>query len=97
MWAISGTRGSSGLGSVSMEQMERRTVLLVHFLHSSLQLTFADGQGWAPLVTQNVQTDAAIGVDVWVVYAGGEVDLWWLEGIICWKVYRKEEYASAVA
>jgi hypothetical protein len=25
MWAISGTRGSSGLGSVSREQMESKT------------------------------------------------------------------------
>ncbi|KAG0500070.1 hypothetical protein HPP92_000142 [Vanilla planifolia] len=31
MWAISGTRGSSGLGSVKREEMERSTLDIVNF------------------------------------------------------------------
>jgi hypothetical protein len=42
----------------------------------------------APLVSQNVQADAAVGVDVWVVDAGGEVDLRGLEGVVGREVDR---------
>lgn len=34
------------------------------------------------MISQNVQTDAAVGVDVGVIDAGGEVDLWGLEGVV---------------
>ena len=50
--------------------------------------TLRDGQSRAPLVSQNVQTDAAVGVDVGVVDAGGEVDLWGLEGVVGWEMDR---------
>jgi hypothetical protein len=40
------------------------------------------------LVSQNVQTDAAVGVDVWVIDAGGEVDLRGLEGVVGGEVDR---------
>lgn len=48
--AISGTRGSSGLGSVSMEQIDKRTVAqLVIWIgsqgKSTFRHTFRDGQG----------------------------------------------------
>lgn len=58
--------------------------------------TFADGQSWAPLITENVETDAAVGVDVGVVDAGGEVDLGRLEGVVGREVDGEEEYASRV-
>ena len=45
-------------------------------------LTFGDCKGWAPLVTENIQADAAVGIDVRVVDAGGEVDLGRFEGIV---------------
>jgi len=61
------------------------------------QENFADGQGRAPLVPENVQADATVGVDIWVIYARGEVDLWRLERVVCRKVYREEEDTSAVA
>jgi len=61
------------------------------------QENFADGQGRAPLITENVEADATIGVDVRVIYACGEVDLWWLERIVRRKVYRQEEDTAAVA
>jgi hypothetical protein len=53
--------------------------------------TFRYCQSGAPLVAQNVQADAAIGVDVGVVDAGGEVDLGRLEGIVCREVDGQEE------
>jgi len=55
-----------------------------------------DGQGRAPLISQNVQADATIRVDVWVIDPRGEVDLWWLEWVVCWKVDCQEEYAARV-
>jgi hypothetical protein len=44
--------------------------------------TFRDGQGRAPLITENVETDAAVAVDVRVVDASCEVDFRRLEWII---------------
>ena len=46
-----------------------------------------DSQGRAPLITQNVQADASVRVDIGVVDASSEVDLWRLERVVCWKVY----------
>ena len=45
-------------------------------------LTFGDCECWAPLVSQYIEADASVRVDVWMVNAGGEVDLWGLERII---------------
>lgn len=50
--------------------------------------TLRDCESRAPLVPQNVQTNATVGVDVGVVYASGEVDLGGLEGIICREMDR---------
>jgi len=57
---------------------------------------FADGQSRAPLVTQNVQADASIRVDVGVVNAGGEVDLGRLEGVVGREMNGEEEDAARV-
>ena len=51
-----------------------------------MRRTFRDGKGGAPLVSQDIQTDAAIGVDVGVVNSGGEVDLRGLERVVGRKV-----------
>ena len=59
-------------------------------------LTFRDGQSRAPLVSQNVQADASIAVDVGVVDAGGEVDLGRLEWVVCWEVDCEEEDTARV-
>lgn len=59
-------------------------------------LTFRDGQSRAPLVSQDVQTDAAVGVDVGVVDASGEVDLGRLEGVVGREVNGKEEDTARV-
>jgi len=48
------------------------------------------------LVSENVQTDAAVAVDVGVVDAGGEVDLGRLEGVVCGEVDGEEEDTARV-
>jgi len=57
---------------------------------------FGDGQSRTPLVSENVETDASVGVDVGVVDAGGEVDLRRLEGVVCREVNGEEEYTTGV-
>jgi hypothetical protein len=79
-----------------MEQMERRTGELDAAAVEEEEATFGDGQGGAPLVTQNVQADAAVGVDVGVVYAGGEVDFGRLERVVGGEVNGEEEDAARV-
>jgi len=59
-------------------------------------LTFRDGERRAPLIPQDVQTDAAVAVDVRVVDTGGEVDLRRLERVVGGEVDRKEEDAAGV-
>jgi hypothetical protein len=67
-----------------MEQIESRTIVVSGevFVPDIRQLTFRDGQRGAPLVSQYVQTDAAVGVDVWMVDSSGEVDFGWLERVV---------------
>jgi len=55
-----------------------------------------DGQGRAPLISQNVEADASIRVDVRVIDARGEVDLGWLKGVVCREVDCEEEYAARI-
>ena len=40
------------------------------------------------MVSQDVQADTTVGVDVGVVDASGEVDLRWLEWVVCWEMNR---------
>lgn len=56
-----------------------------------MRITFRNSQGWAPLVTQDVQANAAIRVDVWVIDAGCKVDLRWLERVVGGEMYREKE------
>ena len=56
--------------------------------------TFRDCEGGRPLVTKDVETDTAVGVDVWVIDSSREVDLRRLEWVIGWEVYGKEEDAA---
>lgn len=48
------------------------------------------------MVSENVQADATIAVDVGVVDTGGEVDLWWLERVVCREVDGEEEDTAGV-
>ena len=59
-------------------------------------LTLRNGEGRAPLIPQDVQADRAVAVDVWVVDAGGEVDLRRLEGVVCGEVDGEEENTAGV-
>lgn len=45
-------------------------------------LTLRNGQSGRPLVSKNVKTDRAVGVDIGVVDLGGERDLGRLEGVV---------------
>jgi len=57
---------------------------------------FGDGERRRPLVTEDVQADAAIGVNVGVVYAGLEVDFGRLEGVVGGEMDAEEEDAVLV-
>jgi hypothetical protein len=46
------------------------------------ELTFTNRQSRTPLVSQDIQTDASIGINVGVVDSCDEVDLWWLERVV---------------
>ena len=59
-------------------------------------LTFGDGQGWGPLVPQDIEADATVAIDVGVVDASGEVDLGRLERVVCGEVDRQEEHTALV-
>lgn len=39
------------------------------------QPTFGDGESWRPLWSQNVKTNAAVAVDIWVVDSCGKCNL----------------------
>lgn len=55
------------------------------------QQDLGNSQSRGPLVFENVETDAAVRVDVGVVDLGGEADLWGLEGVVCREVDRQEK------
>ena len=59
-------------------------------------LTFGNGQSRAPLVPQDIQADAAVGVDIGMVDPSGEVDLGRLEGIVGREMDSEEEDAARV-
>jgi len=60
------------------------------------QKHLTDSQCRRPLRPQNVQTDRAIRVDVWVVDSSGEGHLWWLERVVGREVDGQEEHPSLV-
>ena len=62
----------------------------------SIVRTFRYRQGRTPLVSEDVKANTAVAVDVWVVDAGCEVDLWWLERVVCGEVDGEEEDTARV-
>lgn len=60
------------------------------------QQHLGDGEGWGPLFLQDVQADVTIGVDVWMVDFGFELDLRRLERVVGWEMDGKEEDTSCV-
>lgn len=55
-----------------------------------------DGESWWPLLLQDIKADGSIGVDVWMVDSRGEVDLRWLERIVCREMDVQEVDTSGV-
>ena len=58
--------------------------------------TLANGERRAPLVSQNIQADASVRVNVRVVDTSGKVDLRGLKGVIGREVDCEEEYTAGV-
>ena len=50
--------------------------------------TFTDGEGGIPPFAQDIDNYTAIRVDIGVINARGEVNLWWPERVVGWKVNR---------
>jgi len=60
------------------------------------QQHFGDGEGGTPLRPEDVETYAAIAVDVRMVDTCSEGHLWWLEGVVSWEVNGEEEDTALV-
>lgn len=78
------------MGSVSIEQIDKRTRRRVRQVQSGRRRgrTFRDRESRAPLVSENIQTDAAVRIDIGMVDASGEVDLGRLERVVGREVDR---------
>ena len=63
--------------------------MTVHF--SDAETYFWHGERGGPLWPQDVQADGTVAVDIRVVDAGGEGELWGLEGVVCGEVDVEEE------
>jgi len=78
-WAISGTKGSSGLGSASREQIEsssaspNKYLLWQQSVKVILLRTFRHCQRRRPILLQNVQADTPISTNVGVVNLRREI------------------------
>lgn len=83
------SRSTAALCDVSMARA--RQIVQQKFKH-----TFRHCQRGAPLVSENVEADAAVGVDVGVIDSGGEVDLGRLEGVVGREVNSEEEDAPSI-
>lgn len=55
-----------------------------------------DGQSWAPVILQDVQTNHTLTIDVAVIDPRTERDLWWLEGVIRRKGDVQKEHSPFV-
>jgi len=57
---------------------------------------FGDCEGGRPLITEDVETNATVGVDVWVINSSGKVHFWRFERVVCRKMNGEEENATRV-
>jgi len=55
-----------------------------------------DGQSWGPLLLEDIEADGSVGVDIWMIDPGGEIDLWRLEWVVSWEVDVQEENTTGV-
>ena len=64
--------------------------------HSHVFHTFRDSQCWGPLISQDIEADRPIRVDVWVVNLRRKADLGRLERIVGREGDGKEKDAACV-
>jgi len=104
---MSGTSGSSGFGSVNIEQIDKSTVESQNKSRAHLDQwhshwdrndgrTLGNCKCWRPLVSQNVKADRPISIDVGMIDLGGEADFRRLERIIRREGDREKEDATGV-
>jgi len=55
-----------------------------------------DSQSRGPLLLEDIKADWTVGVDIWMIDPGGEIDLWWLEWVVGWEVNVQEEDTSSI-
>ena len=86
------------VGLVNVSDFRHKWVLWVWISQerADRQENLADSEGWAPLVLEDVQAYATMGVDVWMVDSGAEGDFWRLERVVDWEVDVQEEQTSRV-
>jgi len=60
------------------------------------QQNLGDGQGGTPLILQDIQADASVGIYVGVIDSGDEVDLGGLERIVGGEMNVQEEDTSGI-
>jgi hypothetical protein len=89
---------SGAVGLVDMRDLRHQGIIRVGVCEHRTdgKQHFGDCQRRAPLVSENVKTDAAVGVDVGVIDPRVEADLRWLEWIVGREVNRQEEHATRV-
>jgi hypothetical protein len=63
------------LSSFVRVQHQEHTRIRICQHGANRQQHFRDGQCWGPLLPENVQTNAAVAVDVWVVNSSREIHL----------------------
>jgi len=88
-----GADGEEHCGLLVIRRYERRDR---SWVPAKNMHTLGDGERRAPLISQDVQADGSVAVNVGVVDAGGEVDLRRLEGVVCGEVDGEEEDAAGV-
>lgn len=58
--------------------------------------TLRDGQGWRPLVSQDIKTDRSVGVDVGVIDLGRKADLGGFERVVGGESDGEEKDAASI-
>ena len=73
-----------------------RKIVLALITHKETGLTLRDRKGGRPLVSQDIQANRAIGIDVWVVNLGREADLGGFEWVIVGERDGEKEDAPCI-
>jgi len=86
------------LALVNMSNFRNKRIIRIGVSQerANWQKHLRDCQCRTPLFLEDIQTDATIGVDVWMINLGLEVNLWRLEGVIWRKVDHNKENSSGI-